>query len=229
MGARWASVGVLLLGSDMVLMKQVEVMSSSIVSTLTWQPVQDGTFVRLSLRRQIDSKLHLTLQLSAANKHNTHSQYSTGVCVCVCAVGSDLTSHVRTPSGSHQHTCWRRAEWEPCLSCRHSVTCQRINKWIRSCSTTHHTLHTDPVTSWASQRDWIQIQLDIKLHSVQTVRDAQHLFSWQNHELVRLLVCLTHTDWLKSLTLLFLSHKHSWLNIWSPPKKRSQETFLSLS
>lgn len=116
----------------------------------------------------------------------------------MCAVGSDLTSHVRTPSGSHQHTCWRRAEWEPCLSCRHSVTCQRINKWIRSCSTTHHTLHTDPVTSWASQRvcderDWIQIQLDIKLHSVQTVRRSTFVFMTES--------------WARSSPRLFDSHR----------------------
>ena len=188
----WASEGVLLPGSNMVLKKLVEVMSSSIVSTLTWQPVQDGTFVRLSLRRQIDSELHLTLQLSAANKHNTHSQYFTGVCVCVCvcAVGSDLTSHVRTPSGIHQHTCWRRAEWVPCLSCRHSYLSE--DQYLDQTPAPR-------LISYTSYRSCNQRSITTCVWCCLTLNYIQykHLFSWQNHELVRLLVCfwLTQTDW----------------------------------
>lgn len=39
---------------------------------LTREPVHDGTLVGLSLWRQIDCKLHLTLQLSAAQSKYKH-------------------------------------------------------------------------------------------------------------------------------------------------------------
>lgn len=89
---------------------------------LTGEPVQDGTFVGFSFRRQVDGELHLTLQLHAAEE--TQAWVQSALCLCsrkrletrrtppACS-----TFHARKPSGSRRRTCWRRPEWEPSLIC----------------------------------------------------------------------------------------------------------------
>ena len=116
-------------------MKLWEVMSCCIVSTdrlYTHLTASTGRDICLSQPSEADRRQTSSYTSAQCCKHTQHTQsvlhrcVCVCVCVCVCAVGSDLTSHVRTPSGSHQHTCWRRAEWVPCLTCRHTATCQQV-------------------------------------------------------------------------------------------------------